>query len=63
MLLRPYLLTYLLRQVRGMAELFKNSSFNVHPAMLEAWLELKLDAAPNSEEGPHVRHSLSLAHP
>ena len=41
-----------------MAELFKNSSFNVHPAMLEAWLELKLDAAPNSEEGPHVRHSL-----
>ena len=34
-----------------MAELFKNSSFNVHPAMLEAWLELKLDAAPNSDEG------------
>ena len=37
--------------VRGMAELFKNSSFNVHPAMLEAWLELKLDAAPNTDEG------------
>ena len=37
-----------------MAELFKNSSFNVHPAMLEAWLELKLDAVPNSTESEGV---------